>query len=39
MLHRHDFGGAGEGEGGANAPSIFLLHKNKFLATELKRGK
>jgi hypothetical protein len=27
------------GGGGANAPPIFFLPKNRFLATELQRGK
>ena len=34
--HRRNFGG--EAGGGANAPPIFFLPKNIFLATELKRG-
>jgi hypothetical protein len=35
FLHRHNVGLEG---GGANAPPVFFLPKNRVLATELKRG-
>ena len=39
FILRGKLGGARERGGPVNAPPIFFLPNNKFLATELKRGK